>query len=664
MKTMTQAHILVVDDNPMILDSYAKILQRSGDPVNDRLDTLETALFGTKTPEGVKPRRFLLDCVRDGQLGCDRVKELQAANCRVAVAFVDMRMPGQMDGLQTIAALWAIDPDIQIVICTAFTDHSWEDITARIGETDKLLILRKPFERIEVLQLACALMEKWHLLRAQENQLAQLRYSVTQRTEHLQRALREREQLELLLHHNATHDDLTGLPNRTLMLDRLDRALFEAKRRDTKLMVCVINLDHFKWINDSLGHDFGDNFLNLLAQKISATLRASDTLARVSGDEFVLVLPDCGDPETLMPRLNELMADIATPTSIGGTEIAISCSIGCSAYPEDSDDASTLLKFADVAMHSVKAAGRNAIQLYNPALQAKIDDRIRITAELRQALKSDELVLHYQPQVELRTGRILGVEALMRWQHPALGLLSPAQFIPVAEETGLIGPMTEWLLHEACRQGRHWQQAGLTQLHIAVNITAKQLEDIQFPVIVSQCLSDSGFDPACLELELTESAAMSNPKLSISLMQTLKDLGVRLSIDDFGTGYSNMHYLKHFPVDKLKLDGSFVQEMLNDKRSFAITGAIIAMAHALGLTVLGEMTETEGQVVSLAEQGCEQVQGYYFSRPLPASQCEPLLAKGFFPLPEALRGVAAEDRLAADTVEHQCLARKDIEQTW
>jgi diguanylate cyclase (GGDEF)-like protein len=639
MKTMTQPHILVVDDNPMILDSYARILLRSEDPGNDRLKTLETALFGTQTPKPIKPKSFLLDCVRDGQLGCERVKELQAENCRVAVAFVDMRMPGQMDGLQTIAALWAIDPDIQMVICTAFTDRSWEEITASLGDTDQLLILRKPFERIEVLQLACALMEKWHLLRARENQLAQLEYSVTQRTEHLQRALREREQLELLLYHNATHDDLTGLPNRVLLQDRLKRALFEADRRETKLMICFIDLDHFKWVNDSLGHNIGDKFLTLLAEKIAATLRASDTLARLGGDEFVLILPDCGAPETLMPRLNQLMVDIATPIGIADTEIAISCSIGCSAYPEDSDDAATLLKFAEVAMYSVKSSGRNGIQLYNPALQAKIDDRIRITAELRQALKCDELVLHYQPQVELCSGRILGVEALMRWQHPTQGLLGPQKFIPIAEETGLIGPMTEWLLHAACRQGRRWQQAGLPPLHIAVNITAQQLEDAQFPAIVGQCLSDSGFDPACLELELTESAAMSNPKLSIILMQALKTLGVKLSIDDFGTGYSNMHYLKHFPVDKLKLDGSFIREMLNDKRSYAITGAIIAMAHALGLTVLGEMAETEGQVVSLAEQGCEQVQGYYFSRPLPANQCEPLLAKGYLPSPDALRRI-------------------------
>jgi diguanylate cyclase (GGDEF)-like protein/PAS domain S-box-containing protein len=449
------------------------------------------------------------------------------------------------------------------------------------------------------------------------------------------RDISERKHLETMLQFQATHDELTGLPNRYLFMDRMKRAISYGRRHDKRFVVSFIDLDRFKWVNDSLGHEAGDDLLKVVAQRISACLRETDTVARVGGDEFLLLLQDARNCSEAAPVISRVMAAICEPLQLHDREVTVSCSIGCSAFPDDGQDAETLLKFADAAMYCAKDAGRNNVQIYNAELRHRIDERLRLETELRHAIEREQLTLHYQVQVELRTGVIRGVEALLRWNHPELGLVMPSRFISIAEETGLIEPIGEWVLQRACMQNKAWQDAGIEPVRIAVNLSAKQLAVPGLVKRVADCLATTGLKPEYLELELTESASMSDPESTIPLFHEMKALGISISIDDFGTGYSNMQYLTNLPIDCLKLDGSFVRHVTRDPGRLAIVEAVIAMAHRLGLKTVGEMAETDGQILRLAESGCDYVQGHYFSAALPADECAVLLRESRLPLPQA-----------------------------
>ncbi len=442
------------------------------------------------------------------------------------------------------------------------------------------------------------------------------------------RDISERKYLETQLHHQATHDALTGLPNRNLLVDRLHIAIAEARRYRQRFMVAFVDLDRFKWINDSFGHDAGDTLLKTVSARMSACLRESDTIARLGGDEFVLVLRDSGDGEESMQVLNRLVACVAAPIAIGGHDIVVTCSLGCCSYPEDGEDPEALLRFSDAAMYRAKETGRNNMQLYNEELRQRFHERVRLATELRQALEREEFSLHYQLQIDLRSGVIIGTEALLRWRHPQLGNIEPARFLPIAEETGLIEPIGEWVLRKACLQNKRWQQAGLAPVRMAINLSARELARPCLAQRVARCLSDAQLDPEYLGLELTESASMHDPDKTLNVMHKLRELGIGLSIDDFGTGYSNMQYLQRFPVEKLKLHGSFISEIATNPGSLAITDAVISVAHRLGMKVVAEMAETKDQVALLAACGCDQAQGYYFSAPVVADTCAKLLRIG------------------------------------
>lgn len=442
------------------------------------------------------------------------------------------------------------------------------------------------------------------------------------------RDISERKEFETRLHYQATHDALTGLPNRNLLVDCLNLAIAEARRKNGRFMVSFIDLDRFKWINDSFGHDVGDALLQSVAGSMSACLRESDLVARIGGDEFVLLLRDGGSADESMSVLQRVMAAVNRRITICDHAIVVTCSAGCSIYPDDGDSAEALLRFSDAAMYRAKETGRNNMQLYNPDLRSRFNERIKLQTELRYALERNELDLHYQLQVDVLSGVIKGVEALLRWRHPALGNIAPSRFIPIAEESGLIQSIGEWVLHRACAQNKSWQQAGIAPIRMAVNLSAKQVSRPGIETQVAQCLSTAQLDPAWLELELTESASMDDPDKTLALMHGLKKLGVALSIDDFGTGYSNMQYLRLFPVEKLKVDGSFVKEIVYDPGSLAIVDAMISLAHRLNLKVVAEMAETSSQVDLLAACGCDQIQGDFFSKPIPADQCAEMLLVG------------------------------------
>ena len=443
-----------------------------------------------------------------------------------------------------------------------------------------------------------------------------LRFNECESVLNVARDVTERREHDQAIEHQATHDLLTGLPNRALFLDRLALAIRRAERHRGRLAVMFVDLDKFKHVNDTLGHAAGDQLLRTVGTRLVQCVRDADTVARLGGDEFVLLLDHPLGESTPALVAERVARRLAEPVTLGGHEHVVTGSIGISIFPDDGVLAEELLRQADIAMYRAKEGGRNGFQFFTPDMQSRLDARVILEQGLHRALQRDEFVLHYQPQVDLRSGRIVGVEALLRWQSPELGLVQPFQFIPVAEESKLIAQIGQWVLDKACSTLRAWLDAGVPVVPIAVNVAASQFSDLAMDQAVRATLARHGVAPHLLELELTESLSMEDPEASVALMHRLKATGISMSIDDFGTGYSNLAYLKRFPVDKLKIDQSFTRGLACEPGDRAIVSAVISMAHSLGLRVLAEGVETEGQLRELAAQGCDEVQGFYFSRPL------------------------------------------------
>ena len=416
----------------------------------------------------------------------------------------------------------------------------------------------------------------------------------------------------------ATHDALTGLPNRLLLADRLKQALIQARRAQDRVALLFLDLDNFKTINDSLGHDIGDLLLKAVAQRLTASLRAADTVARQGGDEFIVVLPGLMSVEAAETVTQKLLAQIIAPYQIQGQALYIGVSIGVAIFPDDGEDSDTLLKNGDIAMYQAKEAGGNARRFFAQQMNQKIVEKQTLSTDLHQALARNEFRLHYQPVVDLAHGGLTGLEVLLRWQHPTRGLLAPSHFMALAEETGLIVPIGEWVLASACAQWQAWAQQGIDAPPLAVNLSVRQFHQNTLAATVAHILQESGVAPCFLVLEITESMLMDNADAAIETLNTLHALGLQIALDDFGTGYSSLSYLKRFPIDILKIDQSFVREITTDSRDAAIATAIITLAHSLRMTVVAEGVETEDQRRFLHEHGCDQYQGYYFSTPLPA----------------------------------------------
>ncbi|PLX60096.1 putative bifunctional diguanylate cyclase/phosphodiesterase [Sedimenticola selenatireducens] len=429
------------------------------------------------------------------------------------------------------------------------------------------------------------------------------------------------------LDHLGHHDALTDLPNRLLLNERLDQAIKHAERHNTLLAVIFLDLDNFKHINDSLGHPVGDQLLQEVARKLLLATRQDDTVARIGGDEFVLLLEDIGKPENAGIAAQKLAAVFAEPFQLEQQAIRITASLGICICPQDGNDSATLLRNADSAMYRAKEEGRNTYQFYTEELTRNAFERVSLENNLRQAIEKEQLRLLYQPQFELQSGRIIGLEALIRWVHPELGTISPARFIPLAEESGLIHPIGEWVLRTACRQGRQWQQQGIDFGRIAVNIAGPQLQRGNLVNEVIAVLDETQLPTDRLELEVTEGFIMQQAESAITQLQALRELGLTLSIDDFGTGYSSLSYLKQLPINKLKIDQSFVRDIPHDRNDMAIADAIIAMGKSLGLRVIAEGVETEAQAEFLKQAGCQEGQGYLYSKPITAEAVEALITE-------------------------------------
>ncbi len=443
----------------------------------------------------------------------------------------------------------------------------------------------------------------------------------------VQSDITEQKQAEENLRHMATHDALTGLPNRALLHDRVGQAISYAERTKSEVAVLFIDIDRFKNINDSLGHAVGDQLITRLGRRLQEAVRKVDTVARMGGDEFVIILTDIAHESDILQLLPDLLASIAQPILIDGHELSVTASIGISLYPNDGLDVSTLLKNADTAMYRAKDAGRSVFRYYTQEMNADAIDHLRLENDLRHAIKAGELIVYYQPQIESGTGRIVAAEALLRWNHPRHGLISPDQFIPLAEETGLILPIGEWVLRQVCTQVHDWRAAGLLKLKIAVNLSPRQFQQYDIVDMIRSCLDEHDLPSDWLELEITESSLMQDPETAVVLLEELVQQGFHLAVDDFGTGYSSLAYLKRFPLHALKIDRSFVIDIETNRDSAAIASAIIALAHKLELKVIAEGVEFESQMEFLYALGCDMAQGYLFGRPMPGDEFMALIGR-------------------------------------
>lgn len=590
----TAANILVVDDNANKRMAIVSVLDR----LQQNIVTVDS---------GREALRSLLDH-------------------EYAVILLDVQMP-IMDGFETAELIRsrAISEYTPIIFITAYT-HAETDMLRgySLGAVDFIFTPIIP----EILQAKVSvfidLFQKTQALKRHEEHLEGL---VEQRTVALTVEIAERIQAQERLQHIAHHDSLTGMPNRVLFVERLKQVLSRAQWHKRSLAVLFFDLDRFKIINDTLGHEAGDQLLKMVAERLLLCVREGDTIARFGGDEFAAFLDDIASPDDVAPIIRNFLHGLASPFVVEGHEFFISGSIGISLYPNDGADTKTLMKNADIAMYRAKQQGGNSYQFYRMDMNIHALQRLELETALRRALERQEFVLHYQPQFDLSKGNIVGFEALLRWQRPGGGLLLPVEFISVLEDTGLIIPVGEWVLHTACIQHQAWRTALLPSLRMSVNISGRQFDENDLPETIRRIKKATHIDGISLELEITESILMKSSQPIIEILQEISGMGIRFAVDDFGTGYSSLSYLKRFPIDILKIDQAFVQDITHNPDDAAIVRAIITMAHSLGIKTIAEGVETREQFEFLRSQGCDFGQGYYFSPPQPAEEIEHFLEK-------------------------------------
>ncbi|PHQ35873.1 putative bifunctional diguanylate cyclase/phosphodiesterase [Rhodopirellula bahusiensis] len=594
---LSKSHrVLIVDDNPSIHADFRKIFAPAPAALPD-IDDFDLEDEVDDSPdEGL---RF-----DSAHQGLDAVKMAQLAveqNDRYSLAFVDMRMPPGMDGLQTIGELWKLDPELQIVICTAYSDHSWEDAVSVLGHTENLLILKKPFDDVEVLQIAVALTCKWDSARAAGLKHRELEELVRVRTAELERV--------------ALHDGLTGLANRSKFNDRLRESLAHADADSHPPAVLLIDLDQFKLINDTLGHPAGDELIRIVGHRLSAVVGTSGLVARLGGDEFAVVLDNNPTQRTIESIADGIQSSVAEPVLLDGIPFSVTASIGICGSPDGSRDADELIRNADIAMYRAKADGRDCARYFEKGMDQQLRHRQMMEASLRAAIANDEFLLHFQPLLTPDTSQVCSFEALLRWQHPERGLVPPLDFIPLAEETGLIRQIGDWVLLKACQEACNWPE----HVRVAVNVSAIQFRGGTLPASVAYAIKESGISGNRLEIEITESVLLGESLNALDQLHALRDLGVQIALDDFGTGYSSLSYLQRFRFDKLKMDRSFVQN-LHQADAMAIVSTIANLGKCLGMSTTAEGIETEQQMRCVVEHGFTEVQGYLYGRPIPPSE--------------------------------------------
>ncbi len=593
--------VLVVDDEQEIREAYREVMASGSRPRSSEVEQLRARLFKRGTPDPTKAAAFFDVHTADrAESGVEAVRTRLENGERFDVVFLDMRMPPGPDGAWAAEAIRALDASVDIVIATAYSDVDPAEISARIPPAEKLFYLQKPFHPHEVRQLAFALGRK---ARAEER-----------------------------IRRLAYFDSLTELPNRDQLREHLARSIALAERNKRPLGVMFVDLDNFKRINDTLGHSVGDEVLRATAQRLREAVRETDSVAaagsllgRMGGDEFMVVLPDLtrSDDAALVAR--RIAKSLLEPMAIATHELFVTPSIGIAVFPGDGEDIETLLRNADLAMYFAKRNTRGSFQFYDAAMNTSALKNLTLENQLRGAIHRGELSLHYQPQLDLRSGRVSGMEALLRWTNGELNGVPPLEFIPVAEESGLIVPIGDWVLHSACAQASEWIASGLTLERMAVNVSPVQLAQPDFLERVAHALAESGLAPSVLEIEITESALIANLPRAREVLSGVRAMNVQVAIDDFGIGYANMNHLKQLPIDRLKIDRSFITGIDTDSRDRAISEAIIAMARTMNMRVTAEGIEDDGQLSVLEAQGCDDGQGYFIARPMAKERAEAYL---------------------------------------
>ena len=629
--------ILVIDDNESIHTDFRKILTTAvaGD---GRIDALESELFG----RGEAARRgpgYELQSALQGQDGYRLVHDAVSAGTPFALAFVDMRMPPGWDGVQTIERCWKADPDLQIVICTAYSDYSWAEVTRRLGQTDRLLLLKKPFDSGEVWQLAATLTQKWNLSRQARVRLSQserLADELKSTIHSLNREIDDRKVIECQLRHYAYFDALTGLPNRACLMQSLQECLNRAAREpDYRFAALFLDLDNFKLVNDSFGHECGDMLLLEMANRLRNSLRTLDTIvrlendtaARIGGDEFVIVLQGVRRETDAIAIAERLLEHLSEPLAVRSQVFNLGVSIGIAFGDLSYASADDLLRDADTAMYRAKAAGKSRYAVFDTGMHVATRERLELENDLRRAIDDRKFQLAYQPIVELATGRIVSFEALVRWEDEQRKT-GPDQFIPVSEETGLIVPLGQIVLEDACRQAALWNPPDAEHgVSLNINVSRRQLLETDFAGTLRQVIQAAGVRPGLLNLEITETAVIDNVETATERLTQLKQIGLGLQLDDFGTGYSSLSCLHRFPLDIVKIDRSFTATLSQNQDYAAIIRAIVSLAHTLKMRVTVEGVETADQLRQIRELGCDYAQGFFLARPLMAAAATELLKR-------------------------------------
>ncbi|MFG0307149.1 MAG: putative bifunctional diguanylate cyclase/phosphodiesterase [Phycisphaerales bacterium JB040] len=617
--------ILVVDDNEAIHNDFRKVLTPTR--TDSALDSLDAELFDEDRTRRAARQEYDIVACSQGLDGVEAVREATDSGAPFAMAFVDMRMPPGIDGLETIERVWAVDPDIEIVICSAYSDHSWDEIASRLGHSDRWLLLRKPFDTTEVLQLASALSEKWRLRKSSAITLAELNQIVESRTSELEAQVRQREEAHAALERSAKTDPLTGLSNRAVAMERIRESCAHlASHPSAHFGVLFLDLDNFKMINDSLGHDAGDKalvevserILGVLNAKLGSRKEAAESAFRIGGDEFVIVLDHAVTETTAEAIAERLLAEIAEPIDLDGRHVVVGLSIGLAIGGQDFQRPEEILSAADTAMYRAKHMGRGRMERFSLPLFEEARERAVLADDLRRAIDHNQISLVYEPIFNTRTGSIISFEALARWNHDSGVVIPPLRFIPIAEETGLIVPLGERILEQACRDLLWITGPASTPgtPKVNVNFSKRQLVEPSISERVRAVLQASGIGASRLNVEVTESAIMDGPAQLRRVIEEFQSEGVGVHMDDFGTGLSSLSYLQKFPFETIKIDRSFVSVMNSSERDAAIVRAILTMAKELGMEVIAEGVEQKAQADELTVLRCEYLQGHLLSRPL------------------------------------------------
>jgi diguanylate cyclase (GGDEF)-like protein len=604
--------VLVADDEAEVRNAYRQILLETDMSSETAVfHNLRERLFSKSIPDPMakapsSETTFAPFFCEGAEAAVAAVRDALAADDPFAVVFLDMRMPPGPDGVWAAARIRELDPAVEIVLCTAYSDVDPRDIGGMVPPEEKLSYLQKPFHPHEIRQMTISLASKWR----SEHRIVRLAY----------------------------FDALTGLPNREQLRNRLNSTLASAKQHQRMLAVLYLDLDNFKRVNDTLGHAVGDELLRLVAARLRSSLRTDESvedlpsarsshIARLGGDEFIVVLPSIRSADDAAAVAARLIAELQEPMRLALHTLVVTPSVGVALFPGDGVEVDTLLRNADLAMYFAKRKGPGMFAFFDPSMNDAALHRFTLEAKLRGALERGEFTLHYQPQFDVRTGGVSGMEALLRWTNEELGVVPPTEFIPVAEETGLILSIGEWVLRTACAQTKAWVDEGLPVTRMAVNVSGQQFVLKDFPRLVADIIKEAGIEPSMLELEITESVVMKDEAWAETALAQLKELGVMLAIDDFGTGYSSFGRLRHFAVDRLKIDRSFMTSLIDCSDDRAIAAAIIAMSRSMRISVTAEGVESFPQLLFLQEHDCHEAQGFLFSRALPAADAQKLLRR-------------------------------------